>query len=297
MAVPLYRGMQIYEAMGSAQNEHNKFSRTFRDLLHEIVNQEDTSYPLPTNLNAELREYQVTGFEWMKSLGKYHLGGVLADDMGLGKTLQAITYIASTIEENPDMKPVLIVTPASLLYNWSSEFEKFAPDIPVTVIHGTSQIRLELIQKIEPGHVYLISYPSLRQDEQEFLTTRFQTIILDEAQAIKNYNTKASQAVRALKTTNVFALSGTPLENSIDELWTMFQTIMPGFFPSLRKFKELSHERVAQMIRPFLMRRLKRDVVKELPDKIETNLYSELTEPQKNNLPRLFGKNTTRIGC
>lgn len=281
MAVPLYRGMQIYEAMGSAQNEHNKFSRTFRDLLHEIVNQEDMSYPLPMGLNAELRDYQVTGFEWMKSLGKYHLGGVLADDMGLGKTLQAITYIASTFEENPDIRPVLIVTPASLLYNWSSEFEKFSPDIPVTVIHGTSQMRLEAIQNITPGNVYLISYPSLRQDEQEFLATRFQTIILDEAQAIKNYNTKASQAVRALKATNVFALSGTPLENSIDELWTMFQTIMPGFFPSLRKFKELPHERVAQMIRPFLMRRLKRDVVKELPDKIETNLYSELTEQQK----------------
>ncbi|MBC6314663.1 DEAD/DEAH box helicase [Listeria grandensis] len=281
MAVPLYRGMQIYEAMGSAQNEHNKFSRTFRDLLQEIVNQEDVSYPLPENLNAELREYQVTGFEWMKSLGKYHLGGVLADDMGLGKTLQAITYITSCLEGNVDMKPVLIVTPASLLYNWASEFEKFAPDIPVTVIHGTSQMRLELIQQIEPNSVYLISYPSLRQDEQEFLTTRFQTIILDEAQAIKNYHTKASQAVRSLKTTNIFALSGTPLENSIDELWTMFQTIMPGFFPSLRKFKELPHDRVAQMIRPFLMRRLKRDVVKELPDKIETNLYSELTEPQK----------------
>ncbi|AQY52510.1 DEAD/DEAH box helicase [Paenilisteria weihenstephanensis] len=281
MAVPLYRGMQIYEAMGSAQNEHNKFSRTFRDLLHEIVNQENVTYSLPEGLNAELREYQVTGFEWMKSLGKYHLGGVLADDMGLGKTLQAITYITSCLEENSNMKPVLIVTPASLLYNWSSEFEKFAPNIPVTVIHGTSQMRLEIIQNIAPNNVYLISYPSLRQDEQEFLGTRFQTVILDEAQAIKNYNTKASQAVRALKTTNVFALSGTPLENSIDELWTMFQTIMPGFFPSLRKFKELPHERVAQMIRPFLMRRLKRDVVKELPDKIETNLYSELTEPQK----------------
>ncbi|MBC1918972.1 DEAD/DEAH box helicase family protein [Listeria booriae] len=281
MAVPLYRGMQIYEAMGSAKTEHNKFSRTFRELLHEIVNQEAVSYPLPENLNAELREYQVTGFEWMKSLSKYHLGGVLADDMGLGKTLQAITYITSCLEDNVDMKPVLIVTPASLLYNWASEFEKFAPEVPVTVIHGTSPIRTEMIQKIAPSNVYLISYPSLRQDEHEFLGTRFQTIILDEAQAIKNYNTKASQAVRSLKTTNVFALSGTPLENSIDELWTMFQTIMPGFFPSLRKFKELPHERVAQMIRPFLMRRLKRDVVKELPDKIETNLYSELTEPQK----------------
>ncbi|MBC2243807.1 DEAD/DEAH box helicase family protein [Listeria booriae] len=281
MAVPLYRGMQIYEAMGSAKTEHNKFSRTFRELLHEIVNQEAVSYPLPENLNAELREYQVTGFEWMKSLSKYHLGGVLADDMGLGKTLQAITYITSCLEDNVDMKPVLIVTPASLLYNWASEFEKFAPEVPVTVIHGTSPIRTEMIQNIAPNNVYLISYPSLRQDEHEFLGTRFQTIILDEAQAIKNYNTKASQAVRSLKTTNVFALSGTPLENSIDELWTMFQTIMPGFFPSLRKFKELPHERVAQMIRPFLMRRLKRDVVKELPDKIETNLYSELTEPQK----------------
>ncbi|MDC9221306.1 DEAD/DEAH box helicase, partial [Clostridioides difficile] len=161
------------------------------------------------------------------------------------------------------------------------ELEKFAPAIPVTVLHGTKQSRMAEMEEMKHGHVYLISYPSLRQDIVHFADVAFSSVIIDESQAIKNYHTKASQAVRALKRNHVFALSGTPLENSIDELWAIFQTLMPGFFPSLRKFKEIPYDNIAKMIRPFLLRRLKQDVVKELPDKIETNLYSELTDEQK----------------
>ncbi|MBC2025848.1 DEAD/DEAH box helicase family protein [Listeria welshimeri] len=282
MQVPLYRGMQIYDILGAGtQDEHHKFSRSFRELLTDITTQSEDSFSLPKGVKAELRDYQLTGFEWMKSLAKYNLGGILADDMGLGKTVQTISFLASELEDNPNLKPVLIITPASLLYNWQSELEKFAPDIPVTVLHGTKQSRIAEMEEIKHGHIYLISYPSLRQDIMNLADIPFSSVIIDESQAIKNYHTKASQAVRALKRNHVFALSGTPLENSIDELWAIFQTLMPGFFPSLRKFKEISYDKIAAMIRPFLLRRLKQDVVKELPDKIETNLYSELTDEQK----------------
>lgn len=282
MQVPLYRGMQIYDILGAGtQDEHHKFSRSFRELLTDITTQSEDSFALPKGLKAELRDYQLTGFEWMKSLAKYNLGGILADDMGLGKTVQTISFLASELEDNPNLKPVLIITPASLLYNWQSELEKFAPAIPVTVLHGTKQSRMAEMEEMKRGHVYLISYPSLRQDIVHFADVAFSSVIIDESQAIKNYHTKASQAVRALKRNHVFALSGTPLENSIDELWAIFQTLMPGFFPSLRKFKEIPYDNIAKMIRPFLLRRLKQDVVKELPDKIETNLYSELTDEQK----------------
>ncbi|MBC1472279.1 DEAD/DEAH box helicase [Listeria seeligeri] len=282
MQVPLYRGMQIYDILGAGtQDEHHKFSRSFRELLTDITTQSEDNFALPAGLKAELRDYQLTGFEWMKSLAKYNLGGILADDMGLGKTVQTISFLASELEEKPDLKPVLIVTPASLLYNWQSELEKFAPDIPVTVLHGTKESRLVEMEDMKRGHVYLISYPSLRQDILNLVDVAFSSVIIDESQAIKNYHTKASQAVRALKRNHVFALSGTPLENSIDELWAIYQTLMPGFFPSLRKFKEIPYDKIATMIRPFLLRRLKQDVVKELPDKIETNLYSELTDEQK----------------
>lgn len=279
--VPLYRGLQIYDALIDKQAENRKFTRSFRHLIEDITDFQEEIYTLPQNIQADLRDYQIVGFEWMKSLAKYQLGGILADDMGLGKTLQTITFLASELEEKNDLPPILIITPASLLYNWKNEFAKFAPDIAVQIIDGSKQKRDEIIASIKPNSVHLISYPSLRQDITSFYGITFSSVILDESQAVKNYHTKTSQAVRALKRHQTFALSGTPLENKLDELWTIFQTLMPGFFPSLRKFKLLGNEQIAQMIRPFLLRRIKQDVLKELPDKIETNLYSELTEEQK----------------
>lgn len=279
--VPLYRGLQIYDTIASTPNENRKFTRSFRHLIEDITAFQEEIFTLPSNIQAELRDYQIVGFEWMKSLAKYQLGGILADDMGLGKTLQTITFLASEIEGAEALDPILIVTPASLLYNWQNEFEKFAPALKVQIIDGNKQNRDAIIANLESNAVYLISYPSLRQDITSFQEHTFSSVILDESQAVKNYHTKTSQAVRALHRYQTFALSGTPLENNLDELWTIFQTLMPGFFPSLRKFKLLENDQIARMIRPFLLRRIKQDVLKELPDKIETNLYSELTEEQK----------------
>ncbi|MGJ8729077.1 DEAD/DEAH box helicase [Listeria aquatica] len=280
--VPVYRGIQLYETFSKDQKLHSQFSRNYNELLETIQHEKETHFDLPKGLKASLRDYQVTGFNWMKSLSKYGLGGILADDMGLGKTIQTITYLLSELEEKEQLAPILIVTPASLLYNWLNEFRNFAPQVPVTIIQGNKEKREKQIEQIERNQVYLISYPTLRQDQDFFQTKQFHTVILDESQNIKNYATKASQAVRSIQARTHFALSGTPLENSTDELWAVFQTIMPGFFPPLRKFKDLKHERVAELIRPFLLRRLKQEVVKELPEKIETNLYSELTTEQKS---------------
>lgn len=292
--VPLYRGLQIYDTIASTPNENRKFTRSFRHLIEDITAFQEEIFTLPTNIQAELRDYQIVGFEWMKSLAKYQLGGILADDMGLGKTLQTITFLASEIEGAEALDPILIVTPASLLYNWQNEFEKFAPALKVQIIDGNKQNRETIIANLESNAVYLISYPSLRQDITSFQEHTFSSVILDESQAVKNYHTKTSQAVRALHRYQTFALSGTPLENNLDELWTIFQTLMPGFFPSLRKFKLLENDQIARMIRPFLLRRIKQDVLKELPDKIETNLYSELTEEQKSRLSGILRANPNR---
>ncbi|WP_239255029.1 DEAD/DEAH box helicase [Listeria ilorinensis] len=282
LQVPLYRGVQIYEELGIQRaDESHRFNRDFKHLLEDITEMVPDQYPLPKKLSAELRDYQLIGYQWLRSLYKYRLGGVLADDMGLGKTIQTIAFLTGILEERSDLDPILIVTPASLLYNWQSEWQRFAPEIPVEVIYGDKQQRLKMIDGMKTGCVYLISYPSVRQDEIALSKKRFACLILDESQTIKNYQTKASLAVRSIKASARFALSGTPLENRIDELWTIFQTLMPGFFPALQKFKQMSPQSIAKLIRPFLMRRLKQDVVKELPEKIETNLLSELTDEQK----------------
>ncbi|ANS51654.1 SWF/SNF family helicase (plasmid) [Bacillus thuringiensis] len=221
------------------------------------------------------------GFQWLKALVRYSLGGILADDMGLGKTVQSIAYLLSEKENMKEEKPFLIVAPASLLYNWKSEFEKFAPSLKVHVVTGYPKEREELLNGDIPTDVFVTSYPLLRQDIDLYHTLDFHTLILDEAQMIKNYRTKAAEAVHMIRAQKRFALSGTPIENSLDELWAIFQTILPGFFPGQQSFRKLPPEQIARMVRPFILRRLKKDVLKELPEKIESNHISKLTKQQK----------------
>ncbi len=278
LKLPLYRGLQIDETMGK-EKRSSRYGKAFRELLSRLKHPEDLQFSLPEGLDAELRSYQLTGFQWLKALGYYHLGGILADDMGLGKTLQSISYLLSEKEENPNAK-ALVIAPASLIYNWKKEFEKFAPSLDVAVNAGAPPERRELLSQSEPD-VWITSYPTLRQDISHYEAMEFDSVILDEAQAIKNPATKTSQAVRQLRARKRFALSGTPIENSLDELWALFHSIMPGFFQDLSSFKKLPHEQISRMVRPFILRRVKQDVLKELPDKIETVQVSELTKQQK----------------
>lgn len=151
-----------------------------------------------------------------------------------------------------------------MIYNWHYEIEKFAPSIESIVISGTAEERMQLIENVKPNQVLITSYPSFRQDVIHYKRFAFSTLILDESQMVKNHNTKTSQALRDLTIKKRFALSGTPIENKIEELWAIFQLIMPGFFPSVKKFKTLPNEQIAKMIRPFVLRRIKKDVLKRI---------------------------------
>ncbi|WP_461180842.1 DEAD/DEAH box helicase [Virgibacillus kimchii] len=274
VSVPVFRGTQLDELIETNKN----YDPAFRKLLHQLKSPEEQIYPLPENLSANLRNYQHTGYQWFKSLSNYHLGGILADDMGLGKTLQSIAYIASEKGEQPH----LIVAPSSVVYNWKNECAKFAPDLEVAVLTGTPAERHKKLKESDDADVWITSYATLRQDVELYRELTFQTMILDEAQYIKNYATKTSKAIRQVKAGRRFALSGTPIENSIDELWAIFQVILPGLLPNQRNFKQLSHEKIARMTKPFILRRLKQDVLKELPEKIESVHVSELTKEQKD---------------
>ena len=271
--VPVYRGLEIDEMIDT-----KKYDDSFRKLLHTLQHPEEQIFELPDDLQADLRAYQEVGFQWFKSLSQYQLGGILADDMGLGKTVQTIAYLLSESSKYPH----LIVVPSSVIYNWRNEFAKFAPNLETVVISGTPLERAEIIEESHDKQIWITSYGTMRQDVPLYEGIQFQTLILDEAQFIKNYQTKTSKAIRALKATRCFALSGTPIENSVDELWAIFQVVLPGLMPSQREFRKMKPEKIASLTRPFILRRLKEEVLQELPDKIETVHHSELTKEQKD---------------
>lgn len=271
--VPAYRGAQIDTLIDTNKN----YDTSFELLLKQLEAPTEQHYELPEKLDATLRDYQEKGFQWFKSLSTYGLGGILADDMGLGKTIQSISYMLS----EPSDKPHLIIAPSSVVYNWKNECNRFAPSLSVAVMTGSKEERLEKFASEQQTDVWITSYAIIRQDIAAYVDIQFQTLFLDEAQYIKNVATKTSQAVRALRATNRFALTGTPIENSIDELWAIFQAVMPGFMPPIRTFREMAKEKIVSQTRPFILRRLKQDVLKELPDKIETTYISELTKDQK----------------
>ncbi|NDI35123.1 DEAD/DEAH box helicase [Chengkuizengella sediminis] len=275
------RGLQVEEIIN--QNKSTvKIGRNFRQLLDHIKHPDNLEFEPPESLKDTLRDYQVFGFQWLKMLEHYHFGGILADDMGLGKTIQSISYILSDKENNEEItEPTLIVSPASLIYNWKNEFQRFAPNINVEVVAGDKQTRLDMMNDLSNIDVLVTSYPLIRRDIEMYQEQNFRILILDEAQNIKNIQTQTSQAVRKLRAARRFALSGTPIENSLDELWSIFQVILPGLFHGKQAFTKMSHEKISRIVKPFILRRMKKDVLKELPDKIETLQVSELTTEQK----------------
>lgn len=272
--LPLSQGLALEERL---DKDHVTFSEAFHGMVKDLLHPEEFPAKLPGGLNADLRSYQVTGFRWLKMLSHYHFGGILADEMGLGKTLQAITYLLS--EKQAGELQGLIISPASLTYNWQQEFRRFAPELTTQVVSGNQNERQRLLA--QPADVYITSYASLRQDIEVYRERFITHLILDEAQMVKNSTTKTAHALRSLSIDKRFALSGTPIENNLEELWSLFQMIMPGFFPTRQKFRELAPEEVAKMIRPFVLRRDKKTVLHDLQDKRERNYYSGLTPEQK----------------
>ncbi|MBH0230910.1 DEAD/DEAH box helicase [Halobacillus yeomjeoni] len=272
------RSLQVEEALQTTEAERDQH---FSELVERLKTPQSFEIEKPEGLQADLRPYQMTGFRWLKSLSTYGLGGILADDMGLGKTIQTITFLLNEKEEGLMEHPAIIITPASLIYNWKKEVEKFAPELSVQIISGDPQTRAEAFEKASSADVWITSYPLIRQDAEFYKDKSFHAMILDESQAVKNETTKTASAVRMIKAKHRFALSGTPIENSLSELWSIFRIIMPGFYTSKKKFLQMKPEKIARMTRPFVLRRMKTEVLDELPDKIDTVQYSELTREQK----------------
>ena len=269
----------------------SKKNKAFRQLVNDFEQIDEMEYEFPSGLKATLRPYQETGYRWLKTLADYGMGGILADDMGLGKTLQIIAMLCAEYESGQE-KPSLIVMPSSLVFNWASEFERFAPDIRVLTLTGTAAQRNEKLQDLSSYDVVLTSYDLLRRDIKEYQSA-FRYVILDEAHYIKNQATQNAKAVKRLEADIRFALTGTPLENSIADVWSIFDFILPGYLLSYSKFKKQYENpiirdkdekllaRVHQLVAPFILRRLKKDVLTELPDKVESVVYCELDKEQR----------------
>ncbi|WP_456275164.1 SNF2 helicase associated domain-containing protein [Bacillus sp. AK128] len=255
---------------------------SFREFLESIRNPESLSFVVPKTIEPILRDYQINGYKWLKSLASYGFGGILADDMGLGKTLQAITYILSNLSEIRESRcPVLIVCPTSLSYNWLNEFTHFTPEIEVLVVDGNQRLRHQLLKGIKDMDVIITSYPLIRRDIDRIDKEYFHTVFFDEAQAFKNPLTQTAKAVKKVKANHKFALTGTPVENSIEELWAIFHIVFPELFRGLTEYSRLNNDSIARRVRPFLLRRLKKDVLSELPRKIESLESIELLPDQK----------------
>ncbi|TQR18651.1 DEAD/DEAH box helicase [Psychrobacillus vulpis] len=278
--VPLIRGMQLVDSL--EQGDLVDPGENFAKLMKDLNNPESLDLNVPIPLTSILRDYQKVGFRWFKLLSKYKFGGILADDMGLGKTLQSIAFIESVLPDVRERKlPVLIVSPASLIYNWKNELEKFTSHINAQIIDGNKVERSTLWKASSGMDVIITSYPSLRMDTDLYRKQLFHTVFLDEAQAFKNPITKTAKAVKMIQAEYRFALTGTPIENSLDELWSIFHVVFPGLLPDRRAFSELRRENIAKRVRPFILRRMKKDVLKELPNKTETIQFSELQVEQK----------------
>jgi SNF2 family DNA or RNA helicase len=282
--VPIVRGLKLMDSVEDSSTF--TLEESFRQFLDTIHNPSTMQFEVPELVEPILRGYQVQGYKWLKTLASYGFGGILADDMGLGKTLQSITYILS---ELPNVRhkqlPVLIVCPASLTYNWLSEINKFAPGVQAIILDGNKTERAAKQKQTSDLDVVITSYPLLRKDIVWYEKQSFHTVFYDEAQAFKNPITQTARAVKKVQADYRFALTGTPVENSSEELWSIFHVVFPELFQGLKDYSHLTRKQIARRVRPFLLRRLKEDVLTELPEKIESVDLVELLPEQK----KLYG--------
>ncbi|CAH1225587.1 RNA polymerase-associated protein RapA [Paenibacillus plantiphilus] len=278
--LPIAPSLQLLDSW--ERGDSIKLGKSFRRLLDHMRNPDHLDFPVPDSLIPVLRDYQCYGYQWMKTLAHYSFGGILADDMGLGKTVQSIAFLVSVLPEIREQRlPAIIVAPASLVYNWRNELKRFAPELRAVIADGSIAERGLTLRNTAQADVIITSYPLLRKDIARYADQVFHTLILDEAQTFKNYTTQTAQTVKSIQARHRFALTGTPVENRLEELWSIFDAVFPELFASRKSFHELTRETVAKRVRPFLLRRLKSDVLKELPEKIESVQASQLLPEQK----------------
>ncbi|WP_302598394.1 SNF2 helicase associated domain-containing protein [uncultured Clostridium sp.] len=310
--IPAYRAFYLDSLSGDGRMKLFQRDEAYGMMVRDLKTAQSVSYAVPAVLEKTLREYQKIGYTWMRTLARYHFGGILADDMGLGKTLQVIALLTAFYQEKTEQKaagnegsgselplPSLIVCPASLVYNWGQEFARFSPEIRVLLIAGTANERQEQLEEqmrmeaSEGAQVIITSYDLLKRDRAAYLGRTFEYEIIDEAQVIKNAKTQGAKAVKEISANVRFALTGTPVENRLSELWSIFDFLMPGFLYSYRKFRERYELPIVKnqdpealtalrrMTGPFVLRRLKKDVLRELPGKEERIVYSAASGRQQ----------------
>ena len=294
LKLPIARSMYLDKILQHVDANITK-DEEYKKIVNQVSKKEiDENIEVPKSLKSELRSYQKTGFKWLKILDKYGFGGILADDMGLGKTIQLLAVISSYKEENSNPKPSIVVCPSSLSLNWKNEINKFAPSIKTLVIHGNANDRKDQIESIPEYNLVITSYDLLKRDIDIYkdANIEFKYIIADEAQYIKNNNTQNARAIKVIKSETRYALTGTPIENSLSELWSIFDFIMPGYLFSYKKFKELyempivrdndewAMKKLKTLIEPFILRRTKKEVLTELPDKTISVLNNEMQDEQ-----------------
>lgn len=269
--------LYINESLKNQGTAFDKGEETIKELDKGLSNRQQRE--VPDDLNAKLRNYQVEGFNWLNEIANLKVGGILADEMGLGKTIQIIAFLLSQ-----KGKKSIVITPTSLIYNWRDEFNKFAPSLKVGIIHGDKKNRVVMMEK--DFDVIVTTYGLIKNDYEYYKEKEFDFCIIDEAQNIKNSKAQNTKYVKAIKAGCRIALSGTPMENNLMELWSIFDYIMPGYLLSEAKFKEKylkedMYDELKELIKPFILRRLKKDVIDELPNKIEKKFMVEMEKNQK----------------
>ena len=305
MHLPLYRTLYLDKMLEEHEAVYDERDHHFKQIVKNFKTVKEADYNVPKSLQKTLRHYQKNGYKWMRTLENYGFGGILADDMGLGKTLQVITLLLARKEEM-ESATSLVVCPASLVYNWQEEVSHYASELKTCTLTGTQQERYDLLEHYKEYDVVICSYDTLKRDIDQYEGKDFDYEIIDEAQYIKNHTTAVAKAVKIIKAKHKIALTGTPIENRLSELWSIFDYLMPGFLYGYDVFKkELESPivknqdadamtRLQRMVAPFILRRLKTDVLKDLPDKLEENRYVRFeAEQQKLYDAQLLHMQTT----
>lgn len=289
-----YRALYLDSLLKNKETLSMERNTYFKKLIRDMKNIEDADYELPRSLKKVLRSYQKTGYRWLSAMADYGFGGILADDMGLGKTLQMIALLLKNKEETQNGRGTsLVVAPTSLVLNWQKEIEKFSPSLQVLPVTGSVEERKEKIATVQRYDVLLTSYDLLKRDIDLYRSIPFKYCIADEAHYIKNPQTQNAKSLKLVQSEVRFALTGTPMENALSELWSLFDFIMPDYLLGYTKFKqtletpitknqdERATLKLQKMTRPFILRRLKKDVLKELPDKTQTVMYNRMEDEQR----------------
>lgn len=287
LSLPAYRAIYLDELLSRQQALTYHSTGELRQMIADLQAPEK-DLRLPSNLQAKLRPYQQDGVQWLMTLAKYHLGGLLADEMGLGKTLEVITVLLNEQGKGQN----LVIAPASVIYNWRDELKKFAPDLQVTVLDGSKAKRRSQLAEGAKSDVIVTSYDAAKRDMDLYDGQHFNVEVIDEAQYIKNPKTAAAKTVKAIDAAQRFALTGTPIENRLSELWSIFDFLMPGLLGSYKEFRQQFEQPIVRdhnekvqaelkrLVQPFMLRRLKQDVLQDLPAKEEQVLLTPMIGQQ-----------------